>query len=288
METHSIAGGGLRATISQHGAELCALADDRGRHVLWPGHDPWPRHAPNLFPIVGRLKHDRLRHAGRDYRMTQHGFARDRAFTWLDATPTACRLELRDDAASRAIYPFAFRLEIAYAIDGDTLAITFSIDNPGDTVLPASFGAHPAFRWPLVDGIAKDAHMLEFAADEPSPIRRVAAGLLLAERLPTPIQGRTLPLHDGLFAHDAIILDTPASRWVRYSAPGAPVVKVSWDAGFPHLGIWARPDAALLCIEPWHGMSSPEAFDGDFIDKPGLMLIPPGASRQATHSIAIA
>jgi hypothetical protein len=82
-------------------------------------------------------------------------------------------------------------------------------------------------------------------------------------------------------------MDAPASRWVRYSAPGAPVVTVAWDSGFPNLGIWSRSDAALLCIEPWHGMASPEGWDGAFAEKPGLMRIPPGEVRRAVHRIGV-
>ncbi len=285
--THCIASDTLRATIARKGAELVQLGTVAGVEVLWQGVEPWPRHAPNLFPVVGSLARDTLRHQGKTYRMTQHGFARDRHFTWLEATTTTVRLELRDDAASRAIYPFAFRLEIAYAIAGNGLEITFTLDNPGEVTLPASFGAHPAFRWPLLPGIAKEDHTLTFATTETAPIRRARDGLLAPARHPNPVQGRVLKLSDALFAPGAVVMDAPASRWLRYTAPGAPGVTVSWDSGFPNLGIWARPDAALLCIEPWHGMASPEGFDGTFRDKPGLMLIPPGERRCALHRIAI-
>lgn len=287
MEQHMISGDGLRATIARRGAELVQLGDAAGREVLWQGMEPWPRHAPNLFPIVGMLAGDTLRHHGAAYRVTQHGFARDLDFAWLEAGADAARLELRDSAATRAMYPFGFRLEIGYAIVGGVLEITFTLDNPGDAVLPASFGAHPAFRWPLLPGIAKEDHVLTFGSDEVAPIRRARAGLLTAARHPNPVRGRVLALSDALFAEGAVVMDAPASSWVQYSAPGAPAVTVSWDSGFPNLGIWARPDAALLCIEPWHGMASPEGFDGEFSAKPGVMLIPPGERRRAVHRIAI-
>src|SRR5260370_37720469 len=83
-------------------------------------------------------------------------------------------------------------------------------------------------------------------------------------------------------------MDRQAGRWVRYTAPGAPVVEVSWDDAVPELGIWSRADADLLCIEPWHGMSSPVDFDGDFHDKPGIMLIHAADARRATYRIRVA
>ena len=287
--THRIGGDRLRATIARRGAELIQLGGVPGVEVLWQGVAPWPRHAPNLFPIVGMLAGDTLRHEGKDYPVTQHGFARDHDFTWLEATASTARLELRDDAATRARFPFAFRLEISYAVHGNALEIVFTLDNPGPTTLPASFGAHPAFRWPLLPGIAKEDHVLIFSHHETAPIRRARGGFLAPERHDNPVRDRRLALSDGLFAVSAVVMDAPASCWVRYSAPGhaAPAVTVGWDSGFPNLGIWSRPDAALLCIEPWHGMASPEGFDGAFIDKPGLMHIPPGERRRAVHRIAV-
>ncbi len=284
MDRHRIAADGMAATIKADGAELCSLQAG-GAELLWQAGPAWPRHAPILFPIVGRLKADTLRHAGRAYRMTQHGFARDRRFTWMERGERACRLALIDDEQTHAAYPFGFRLEVAYAIAGATLSITVTVHNPRDETLAASIGAHPAFAWPLRPGIAKDAHTLTFEQPEPEPIRRLSDGLLLGDAAPTPIDGRELRLHDGLFAADALILDHPASRHVRYTAPGAPVVTVAWDR-FPQLGIWSKP-AEFVCIEPWHGFASPIDFDGEFTDKPGLLHIAAGATAQVGFSIAV-
>jgi galactose mutarotase-like enzyme len=285
MEQHTITGHGLSATIRTRGAELCRLQAN-GEDFLWPASPPWQRHAPVLFPIVGRLANDTLRHAGATYRMTQHGFARDCPFTWLQTDPTVCRLALTDDATTRALYPFAFRLDITYAIAANGLTITYRITNPGDAPLPASIGAHPGFAWPLRPGLPKESHTLTFEADEPAPIRGVSAGLLTKETRPSPIQGNTLALTPALFAADALILEAPNSRRVRYTAPGAPALDLSWT-GFQQLGIWSLRDANLLCLEPWFGTASPADFDGDFADKPGLAILEPGGCREFSHRIAI-
>jgi galactose mutarotase-like enzyme len=284
MDRHAMSNGTLSAEVKADGAELCSLRDASGAEVLWQAGPIWPRHAPVLFPIVGRLKDDTLRHEGRAHRLTQHGFARDKRFAWLNRSATACRLVLHEDAETRAAYPFAFRLEIAYTLDDDAIEQRFTVTNPGRGVLPASLGAHPAFAWPLADGVEKTAHGLEFAEPEPAPIRRLADGLLQAQSEPTPIAGRTLALEPALFAADAVILPDPASRSVRYTAPDAPAIEVAWE-GFRQLGLWSRAQGDFLCIEPWHGTASPADFDGEFRDKPGLMLIPPGEHR--TLSIRI-
>jgi galactose mutarotase-like enzyme len=156
----TISNGRVMATIKADGAELCSLKNADGQEVLWQAGPEWPRHAPILFPIVGRLKGDVLKHRGQTYPMTQHGFARDQRFAWTAREKTLCVLSLADSVESRAKYPFAFRLDVSYVVEGDELVIGYAITNTGDEMLPASIGAHPAFHWPLAEGIAKDAHSI--------------------------------------------------------------------------------------------------------------------------------
>ena len=74
---------------------------------------------------------------------------------------------------------------------------------------------------------------------------------------------------------------------MRYGAERGPALEMSWQ-GFRELGIWSKPGGApFLCIEPWHGIASPVDFDGDFVDKPGLMLIAPGAKRVMSYQIRL-
>jgi galactose mutarotase-like enzyme len=286
MDRHVLSNGTLSATVKADGAELCSLRDAAGEEMLWQAAPVWPRHAPVLFPIVGRLKDDTLRHQGRTYHLTQHGFARDRRFAWLNRSTTACRLVLRDDTETRAIYPFAFRLEIVFVLDDNALETSFTVTNPGRELLPASVGAHPGFVWPLAEGVPKAAHVLEFAEPETAPVRRLDNGLLKPDEMPTPVVGQILPLDPSLFDADAVILDQPASPSLRYTAPGAAAIEVAWN-GFRELGIWSRSGGDFICIEPWHGTASPTDFDGDFIDKPGLMLIPPGEKRTLSMRIRL-
>lgn len=291
MDRHVLSNGYLSAAVKADGAELCSLRDAEGTEMLWQADPAWPRHAPVLFPIVGRLKNDTLRHDGKSYRMTQHGFARDRRFAWLARTATSCRLVLHDDGETRALYPFPFRLEVAVALDDDALEQSVTVVNTGRGVLPASAGMHPAFVWPLAEGAPKDRHVLTFSDDEPAPVRRLADGLLQPAAVPSPVSGRDLALAPSLFAADAIIFDQLASRSARFTAPGAEAIEVSWD-GYRQLGVWSRTTGAdsccdFLCIEPWYGTASPADFDGEFRDKPGLMLIPPGERRVLTIRIRL-
>ena len=285
-DIHTLRNEHLTALVSADGAELQSLRTDDGHELVWQAGPQWPRHAPLLFPIVGRLKNDQLIHRGQAYPMTQHGFARDRRFQWVERGPTDCTLVLTDNAETRRHYPFAFRLMVMFSLSGSGLDVRLEITNTGDDMLPASVGGHPAFNWPLLGGLAKQAYRLTFADDEPAPIRRLRDGLLRAKPEPTPIEGRTLALSERLFDDDAIIMDQPRSTSVRYGADHGPSIDVSWD-GFRELGVWSKLGGApFLCIEPWYGTASPSDFDGEFATKPGVMHIGSGDTRVLSYRIA--
>jgi galactose mutarotase-like enzyme len=286
-DQHTITGEGVAATILAHGAELCSLKTSAGLELLWQAGPQWPRHAPMLFPIVGKLKDETLRHRGKSYPMTQHGIARINQFEWVERGPTSCRLVLTDTAETQMRFPFAFRLMITCEFEGRDLNTSFEIFNSGGELLPASAGGHPAFKWPLVPGVSKTDYRIVFSDDEPAPIRRLKDGLLRPQPEPSPIWGRELALSERLFEDDAIILDKPASTSLRFGAGKGPSIEVSWE-GFRELGIWSKPEGApFLCIEPWRGFADPVDFDGEFVEKPGLMLIKPGETERLSYRIGV-
>ena len=146
----AIAGPQLSAGVSPVGAELQWLRDEAGRDLLWDG-DPawWNGRAPILFPVIGCVAGGVVRVDGRDYPMPKHGIARRRRFTVVERSDGAATFALGSDAGTCASYPFDFRLELRFAIHGAALEVTASLANPGAVPLPASFGFHPAFCWPL-------------------------------------------------------------------------------------------------------------------------------------------
>ncbi|MDA9431909.1 aldose 1-epimerase family protein [Bradyrhizobium sp. CCBAU 51627] len=290
-DMHTIRSGGLTATIKAQGAEMCSLKHKDGTEFIWQAAPAWPRHAPLLFPIVGRLANDELRHRGKTYRMTQHGFARDSRFVWTERGGSRCSLVLEDSDMTRALYPFAFRLRATYALDEFGLDLTLTLANTGEETLPASLGGHPAFNWPAQPGVPKESYALTFANAEAAPVRRLDGGLLRAATEPSPVKGTVLPLSESLFVDDAIIFDRIESHSVRYAAEQdestGPWLRMSWQ-GFRELGVWSKPSGApFLCIEPWRGYASPVGFDGEFSDKPGLMHIAPGAEEQLSFRIEV-
>ena len=282
----TITSGELTAAIDPLGAELSSLRDRDGRELMTDA-DPafWAGRAPLLFPIVGRLNGDRLRVDGRDYLMKQHGFARRMMFAVEEVRSDRAVFALADSDETRAQYPFPFRLEVTFSIAQATLTIDVTIANLGDRPLPAGFGFHPAFAWPLPYGYAREDHRIVFAAAEPAPIKRLQDGLVAGDR-PSPLTGTVLPLADDLFTDDALVWDPVTSRSVTYGAPEGPQLYIAFP-DTPQLGIWTKPGARFVCIEPWHGHADPVGYTGDLHDKPGMFTVAPGESRRIAMSVAL-
>jgi galactose mutarotase-like enzyme len=275
----------LVAEISHHGAELIRLQDRDGNDLLWNGCEKWwTGRAPLLFPIVGRLPNDTAMIDGKPFSMRQHGFARNRQFSVVDASASECVLRLASDDATRQQFPFDFVLEVAFAVEEAALRIGATVFNQSSSAMPVSFGFHPAFRWPLPYGGSRQDHEIRFEKSESAPIRRVTDGLLDLKAGTEIFEGSTMPLDDAMFVHDALIFDQLKSRAVSFGVPGQPSIEVRF-AGMPHLGVWTKPGAGFLCIEPWHGYAAPLGFSGELKDKPGGVSL--AASARIEFAIEI-
>jgi galactose mutarotase-like enzyme len=287
-ETISIASRGLSAEISALGAEMVKLTDAQGRDLLWSG-DPlyWKGRAPILFPVVGAVKGGHYRYDGKDYPLARHGFARTRRFEIVSRDPQQAVMRLESDKRTRAEYPFDFKLDMTYAVEGPRLDVTARVENCGTTAMPASFGFHPAFRWPLPYGRSREDHRIYFARTEKAPIRRLNGdGLIEHETVPNPVDGRELVLHDELFTHDALIFDQLASRSLTYSGSDGPVLSIAFS-NLSQLGLWTKPGAGFICIEPWQGTADLAGYEGDIRDKPGIVEIAAGATREFAMSVTV-
>jgi len=279
----------LKADVTAMGAELQSISTHDGHELQWDG-DPaiWRGRAPILFPVIGLLEGGQYRLTGKSYEMPKHGFARQSRFDIVSQAPNEAIFRLSASPATRVIYPFEFQLDIAFSILDRTLTLAATIANHGHDPMPASFGFHPALRWPLPLGQARADHLICFAEAEPAPIRRIDAnGFLKPDPMPTPVIGDTLQLADALFVDDAIIFDRLSSRSLVYGADHGPRLHVRFD-DFPTLGVWTKPGADFICIEPWHGFSDPVGFAGDIWEKPGIFAVAPDESRSMAMHISIA
>ena len=278
----------LSAAVDPQGAQLSLLRDAGGRDLLWDG-DPaiWKGRAPLLFPIVGELAGGSYRLGSNTYRLSRHGFARDSRFEVVRSTGSMAELELTADQQSLRIYPFRFAMRVRFELNGPTLVLRTRIRNHDDRLMPASFGYHPALRWPLPFGRDRSRHVIEFELEEPAPMRRLDAdGLLTPAAHATPISNRRLPLEDSLFRDDAMIFDQIRSRSATYGADEGPRLRLTYPDA-PYLGIWTKPGVPFVCIEPWHGLADPEGFQGDFTVKPGIFSVLPGMEFMTEMSLSL-
>jgi len=267
----------LRVAVSRDGAELASLqrrAD--GVELLWQGDAAiWPRRAPWLFPVVGRLRGDRYRHRGEEFPLPQHGFARDRRFTLTEHADGAATFRLVEDPGTLAVYPFRFDLRVAYRLADEALHVELAVAAPGPEPLVFSLGAHPGFRCPLLAGEAMSDYRIEFERPETVGRRPVVDGLLGA---PVPFLHRqaVLPLAPGLFAGGALVFEGLASERVRLVNPGTGRGVELGFPGFPCFGVWSKPPGAFVCLEPWCGLADELDAGGEIASKPWIVALGPG------------
>jgi galactose mutarotase-like enzyme len=265
------------ADISPLGAELRSWRAG-GVELIWtPQPDVWPQTAPLLFPVVGWTR-DGARVDGKTYPLGLHGFARRKRFVLLHRSANEARFVLEDDAETRALYPFSYRLEAGFALRPGVLAVSLTATNRDSRPLPYAVGLHPGFRWPLDGSAAPHAIRFETAERPEAPII-APGGLFSARRHSVPLDGADLPLTAELMAREALCFLDAASRRLVYDNGGGARLSVELE-DFPHIALWALPPAPFLCIEAWTGHGDPEGFSGDLYEKPSMRRLAPGESAR--------
>ena len=280
-EIITIRDGGMEASIDTAGAQLMSLKKDGGEY-LWQ-RDPkwWPRCAPVLFPIVGNIRDDRADSAQGEIRFGRHGLARNYEFAVTEATESLVRLTLESSDATRAAFPYDFRLDMTYALADGALEQRFTVTNTGDVVLPFVVGGHPAFNVPAPGCDDEDFgdYVLKFA--EPwtyaSPTINTTTGLIdFQTRFSLVEDSDTLELSHRLFDVDTLIFEDVPLRTVSMVGPSGHGMRVDFD-GFDYLGVWsAANDAPFVAIEPWRGTATGTDEDDVFEHKRGMDLLEAG------------
>ena len=113
----------FRVEISEMGAELTSFkSKTTGTEYVWQA-DPaiWKRHAPILFPIVGRLKDKTYTVGGKAYEITQHGFGRDLEWQVVREGDTCVAFRLEPSELTKKMYPWDFVCPVRDTLDGASL-----------------------------------------------------------------------------------------------------------------------------------------------------------------------
>lgn len=279
----------LQAAISEKGAELTSLKAN-GIEYMWQA-DPayWGRHAPILFPFVGRLKDDQYSYKGKTYPMSQHGFARDEMFEVTEQTDEKVVLTLKSNEKTKEVYPFDFLLSVSYEVWGEGLRVRFKVDNTGDEEMLFALGGHPAFNVPLEENLSFEDYFFSFSPQK-SRVKIPLEGPFANLDQKTIGQTNTnIRISHDLFQNDALIFETKGLNTFTISAEDSPhSVTLSYNH-IPYVGFWSPypKESPFVCIEPWWGFADPVDSTGKLEEKPGMNQLAPGEQFKTQFSINV-
>ena len=262
----------LKVGVKEYGCELTSIYSRQASfEYLWQG-DPsvWYGQSPILFPIVGRLIDDKYRLNGKEYEMPKHGFARKMDWKLLDREENMMSFILSEDENTLARYPYRFDLIVTFILNEKSLQVTHTVVNKNEDVMYFSLGAHPAFNCAVGD---------KLVFDEPETLTSekidLVRSLRLPETFPCLTNETTITITKDIFNEDALILHGIKSKHITLRSDNHDRT-VRFDmGGSPYLGIWAKPGAPYVCIEPWFGVNDSTELKNDFSEKEGINALPP-------------
>ena len=268
--------------VKEMGAELNSLKSKKtGFEFIWNGNEEyWYGQSPILFPIIGRLLDDKYRLNGKEYTMPKHGIVRKKPFALVESSENSLTFVQTDDEESLAMYPYKFELKVKFTLTDSGLVVDHTVCNNSDSIMYFSFGAHPAFNCEIGD-------YLEFNKDNELTTERIDHdSILIEEKFPVDMDGNKVIITEDIFNDDALILSNYSSDVVTLKSNNHNR-QVKFNFKSPLLGVWAKPGAPYVCIEPWWGVNDNYDKKADLSEKRGIMAIEAGKSKSFTWSVEI-
>lgn len=281
--------GQLKVIVDSFGAEMHSIQHDELEYLWQADVKFWGRHAPVLFPIVGKLKNGTYHYEGETYKMGGHGFARDSEFELIKQNDTELVYELRDSEDSLAHYPFKFVFRVSYELDGNKIKVRYEVKNEDEKFMCFGVGAHPAFNVPLKNGTFEDYTLTVSPAEKRTfiPLDPPSGTLKLDDKVEENI--KELPLTRKLFEQDALVYTSSDEMEVSLTnSIDKHGVTLSWE-NMPYFGLWSPypNEAPFVCIEPWCGIADDENTDGDITTKFGINELAPEGKFSCEYTITI-
>lgn len=280
----------LQVGIKRKGAELCSLRPvNSDLEYIWQAEAAvWARHAPVLFPIVGKLRANKYYWLGNEYHLPQHGFARDMDFSCISHSTCKAEFELTHNEISRLNYPFDFKLKITYELAGNRLNISWHVINQGEEPMPFSIGAHPGFNIQVFENEQVDDYYLKFSSPETLDLFGLSDGLISGVKTPAFLNNISeLQLTRNIFDADALVFRGHKSKSIALVNKQGNYNLTIGTEGFQYLGIWSKPGQPFVCIEPWHGIADTVEHDGDILTKEGVMILGAGKTFDSSYYISV-
>lgn len=283
----------LRVSVADAGAELVSVVDRQTKHEYIWNADPavWNRHAPILFPFVGKSSGGGYRYEENFYPMGQHGFARDMEFVCVECEATSVTYGLRADEKTMALYPFDFELRVTHKLDETNprlLHVCWDVRNHGEGEMYYSIGGHPGFVVPAKEGESRADYYLEFPGKEDISYSMINLenGLIYADRKSElSLDHGFAPIKTDLFDMDALVFEDYAVEKVRIAKPDKTPYVTMYSEGFPYFGIWSKPEGKFVCLEPWVGRADDDGFAGELPEKTGVQCLAAGERRIIAYSV---
>lgn len=279
----------LKIAVNHHGAELSSLIKkSTGTEYIWQA-DPtyWGRHAPILFPIVGRLQNDEYLIGEEKYTMKQHGLARNMGFELVKRNKAGLTFELTSSPTTLKNYPYPFRLRLTYTLDENHLMVAYEVFNPSATAMYFSIGGHPAFRCPVHAGEKRSDYQLVFQQKEIAATQRLDNGIRNGKEALILDKENRLPITDTLFDEDALVFTKLASEKVSLQKGETPIFTFNFK-DFPYVGIWSKNRTSpFICIEPWFGVADHQSHNQQLTQKEGMIKLDGGESFDSIYSVEV-
>ncbi len=281
----------LQVSVKEIGAELCSIKSVKSnKEYVWQANpEVWNSHAPNLFPVIGCLKDGSFLYKGQEYKSPKHGFVRsNKNVKLVEKSENSLTFRLMYSEDSLKIYPFKFEFNIKYILEENKVMIEHTIVNHGNEPMLFSLGGHPGFNCPMNADETYNDYYLEFEKPETAETWRVQNdGLIGKETVPVFDEPKIINLHPHLFDDDALIFKNLNSKKVSLKSRKSKQVLSMVFKDFPYLGIWAKPKADYVCIEPWIGIADSVDSNRNFETKEGLISLGSKQSKVASYIISV-
>ena len=276
----------LSVSIDSLGAQLRSVKSADAVELLWQGDERyWGDCSPVLFPYIARLYDKSYTYLGQRYSMGIHGFAAQCEFLALAVGAESVTMRLRESEATLAQYPFGFSFSIVYSLCGESLKVSYIVENTGDKTMPFAVGGHPGFNVPRFE----EAYLAFDEACCPKRVGFTEELFLSGLDSEYPLQdGRILPLSHSLFDEDAIIL-RDCAKGISLCCPALGKRLHMSFPGFDYFGIWHMPrtDAPYVCLEPWTSLPSRQGVVEELSEKADMIMLPPGKRHQLCWTLSV-
>ncbi len=252
--------------IDDMGAQLHSLkSKENGKEYIWQGNpDIWYGQAPVLFPVIGQLINDKYFYNGKEYTMPKHGLVRKLLFKVKECEGAKAVFSLESDENTLKSYPFDFEYVVTFELKDKALVNTMTVINKTDGEMYFSVGAHPGFNCEVGD-------VIEFEQPETLATERIdQENLIIDKKFPLIENSREIVITKEIFEPDALILSDIKSKKLRIKGEN----EIEFTFGdCPFLGIWAKPGAPYVCLEPWYGVNDGREVMDDISKKRGIQRL---------------